>query len=253
MTEVRIRATIMATVALAVLPPCAGAAELQVAVAANFSAAMKDIAAAFERDTGHRLLASFGPTGGLYTQIRNGAPFEVLLSADSATPLRLENEGRTLPGSRFTYAIGKLALWSPDPQAVDPAGQVLGQGDFAHLAVANPRTAPYGLAARQVIEKLGLTARLAPRLVQGSSIGQTYQFVASGNAELGFVALSQVSKDGRLSQGSAWIVPATLYQPIRQDAVILDKGRDKPAAAALLDYLRGPQAAAVIRAYGYER
>jgi molybdate transport system substrate-binding protein len=230
----------------------ARAGVVQVAVAANFTAPIKEIASAFEKDTGHKLVASFGPTGGFYAQIHNGAPFEVLLSADDGTPQKLEEEGAGVPGSRFTYAIGKLVLWSARPDYVDGRGEVLRQGGFRHLAIANPKTAPYGLAATQVLDKLGLRATLAPKLVEGANIAQAHQFVATGNAELGFVALSQVYKDGRITGGSAWLVPAELHEPIRQDALILAKGKDNPAARALVDYLKGPQAAAVIRAYGYD-
>jgi molybdate transport system substrate-binding protein len=242
----------LALLAAAVFACTAGAAEVHVAVAANFSAPMKDIAAEFERDTGHKVVASSGPTGGLYTQIRNGAPFEVFLAADEGTPAKLEREGAIVPGSRFTYAVGRLVLWSAATGVVDGEGAVLKRNAFRHLAIANPKTAPYGLAATQVLERLGLAEAVRPKLVEGTNISQVYQFVASGNAELGFVALSQVYKDGRLGAGSAWIVPAELYEPIRQDAAILASGRDNPAAQALADYLKGPKAAAVIRAYGYE-
>jgi molybdate transport system substrate-binding protein len=229
------------------------AAEVHVAVAANFTAPLKDIAAEFERDTGHKLVASFGPTGGLYTQIRNGAPFDVLLAADEGTPAKLEREGGIVPGSRFTYAIGKLVLWSARAGVVDAEGAVLERNAFRHLAIANPKTAPYGRAATQVLARLGLAEATRSKLVEGTNVTQAYQFVASGNAELGFVALSQVYRDGSITAGSAWIVPAGLYEPIRQDAVILARGRDNPAARALADYLKGPKAATVIRAYGYER
>jgi molybdate transport system substrate-binding protein len=242
----------LALLAAAVFACAVEAAEVHVAVAANFTAPLKDIAAEFERDTGHKVVASSGPTGGLYTQIRNGAPFELFLAADDSTPAKLEQEGGVVPGSRFTYAIGKLVLWSASADVVDDRGEVLKRNAFRHLAIANPKTAPYGLAATQVLERLGLADAIRPRLVEGTNITQAHQFVASGNAELGFVALSQVYKDGRLAAGSAWIVPAELYEPIRQDAVILARGRDNPAAQALADYLKGPKAAAVIRAYGYE-
>lgn len=230
----------------------ARAAEVQIAVAANFTAPIKEIAAAFEQDTGHKVLAAFGPTGGLYTQVKNGAPFEVFLAADDSTPERLEKEGEIVPGSRFTYAIGKLVLWSTTEGFVDEQGEVLRRNAFRHLSIANPKTAPYGLAATQVMDKLGLTEALRPKLVEGTNITQAHQFAATGNAELGFVALSQVYKDGKITGGSAWIVPEELYEPIRQDAVILNKGKDNPAAAALVDYLKGPRAAEVIRSYGYE-
>ncbi|GAB3386710.1 molybdate ABC transporter substrate-binding protein [Azotobacter armeniacus] len=230
----------------------AQAAEVQIAVAANFTAPIKEIAVQFEKDTGHKIVTSFGPTGGFYTQIHNGAPFAVFLSADDSTPERLEKEGATVPGSRFTYAFGRLALWSAKPGYVDDQGEVLKKNAFKHLAIGNPKTAPYGLAATQVLAKLGLTDQVAPKYVEGTNITQTYQFVATGNAELGLVALSQVSKDGKLTGGSAWIVPANFHEPIRQDAVILAKGKDNPAAQALVDYLKGPKAAEVIKAYGYD-
>lgn len=242
----------LAALALLAASLAAGAAELRVAVAANFTAPIRQIAADFERDTGHKVIAAFGPTGGLYTQIKNGAPFEVLLAADEARPARLEAEGEAVRGSRFTYAVGRLALWSPKAGYVDDRGEVLKTQAFAHLAIANPKTAPYGLAATQVLARLGLADALAAKIVEGASIGQAYQFVASGNAELGFVALAQVYKDGKLAAGSAWIVPASLHAAIRQDAVILAKGKDNPAAQAFLDYLKGPTAAAVIKAYGYD-
>ena len=228
------------------------AAEVHIAVAANFTAPINEIAAAFEKASGHKVIAAFGPTGGLYTQIKHGAPFEVFLAADDSTPARLETEGEILAGSRFTYAIGKLVLWSASAGYVDAQGEVLRRNEFNHLSIGNPKTAPYGLAATQVLARLGLTDAVKPKLVEGTNITQAYQFVATGNAELGFVALSQVFKDGQISGGSAWIVPEDMYEPIRQDAVILNKGKDNPAAAALVDYLKGPKAAAVIKSYGYD-
>ncbi|MGQ3323377.1 molybdate ABC transporter substrate-binding protein [Pseudomonas brassicacearum subsp. neoaurantiaca] len=229
------------------------AAEVQVAVASNFTAPIQAIAADFEKDTGHKLVAAYGATGQFYTQIKNGAPFEVFLAADDTTPAKLESEGDTVKGSRFTYAVGTLALWSAKDGYVDSQGQVLKHNDFQHLSIANPKAAPYGLAAIQVLDKLGLTAQVKSKLVEGQNITQAYQFVSTGNAELGFVALSQVYKDGKVTGGSAWIVPAELHDPIKQDAVILNKGRDNPAAVALVDYLKGPKAAAIIQTYGYQR
>ncbi len=228
------------------------AAEVHIAVAANFTAPINEIAAAFEKASGHKVIAAFGPTGGLYTQIKHGAPFEVFLAADDSTPARLETDGEILAGSRFTYAIGKLVLWSASAGYVDAQGEVLRRNEFNHLSIGNPKTAPYGLAATQVLARLGLSEAVKPKLVEGTNITQAYQFVATGNAELGFVALSQVFKDGQISGGSAWIVPEDMYEPIRQDAVILNKGKDNPAAAALVDYLKGPKAAAVIKSYGYD-
>lgn len=228
------------------------AAEVSVAVAANFTAPMREIATAFAQDTGHRATLVFGSTGKFYAQITHGAPVQVLLAADDDTPARLEREGRAVPGSRFTYATGRLVLWSRDPALVDANGAVLRGERISRLAVANPRLAPYGAAAMEVMHGLGLSARLAPRLVQGESIAQTHQFVASGNAEAGFVAMSQVFAHGRLTQGSAWVVPADRHTPIRQDAVLLLAGRNHPAATALMAYLRGDKARAIIRSYGYD-
>lgn len=228
------------------------AGEVQVAVAANFTAPVQAIAKQFEQDTGNKVLASFGATGQFYSQIKNGAPFEVFLAADDERPAKLEAEGGTVPGSRFTYAVGSLALWSAKADYVDDKGEVLKKNAFNHLAIANPKAAPYGLAATQVMQKLGLADTLKPKIVEGQSIGQTQQFVASGNAELGFVALSQVYKDGKLTSGSAWLVPGDLHDPIKQDAVILTKGKNNPVAAAFVDYLKGPKAAEIIKSYGYQ-
>lgn len=239
-------------IAALILSASAHADEIQVAVAANFTAPIKQIAADFEKDTGHKAQLSFGATGKFYAQIKNGAPFDILLAADDTTPAKLEAEGGAVAGSRFTYAIGKLVLWSAKPGYVDGQGEVLKKGEFQHLAVANPKLAPYGVAAIETLTSLKLVDAVQAKLVQGENIGQTHQFVISGNAELGFVALSQVMKDGRITEGSAWIVPANLYQPIRQDAVILDKGKGKPAAEALMKYLRSPKAIAVIKTYGYD-
>ncbi len=229
----------------------ANADEVQVAVAANFTAPMQRIAADFEKDTGHKVQLAFGSTGKLYAQIRNGAPFEILLAADDTTPEKLEKEGAGVAGSRFTYAIGKLVLWSSQPGVVDDKGDVLKKGDFKHVAIANPKLAPYGAAAIETLAALKLLDAIQPRFVQGENIAQTHQFVATGNAEIGFIALSQVMKDGKIAAGSARIVPASLHQPIRQDAVLLDKGNGKAAAEALMKYLRSDQAAAVITSFGY--
>jgi molybdate transport system substrate-binding protein len=229
----------------------AGAADVSVAVAANFTAPMNAIAAEFAKDTGHQVKASFGSSGKFYAQIRNGAPFQVFLSADDETPAKLEQEGATVAGSRLTYAVGSLALWSGDPGRVDTRGEVLRLGGFNKLAIANPKLAPYGKAAIETLTHLGVLDVVSNKFVQGENIGQTHQFVVSGNAELGFVALSQVMKDGRLTSGSAWIVPEPMHSPIRQDAVILSGGKDNPAAAALMQYLKGDKARAIIKAYGY--
>ena len=230
----------------------ANAAEVSVAVAANFAAPMQAIAQAFEQDTGHKAVLAFGSSGSFYTQITNGAPFQVLLAADATTPEQLEKAALAVPGSRFTYATGRLVLWSKQAAGVDANGAVLRTGSFRKLAVANPKLAPYGAAAYETLQSLGLLQSLRGRLVEGQNIGQAYQFVASGNAELGLLALSQVYAEGRLSQGSGWIVPAHLHRPITQAAVLLKAGRDQPAALALLAYLKGAKALSVMRAYGYE-
>jgi molybdate transport system substrate-binding protein len=229
----------------------APAAEVSVAVATNFTSPMQKIAVMFQQETGHKASLAFGSTGRFYAQITNGAPFEVLLAADDEIPARLEREGLGVPGTRFAYAIGTLVLWSKQATLVDPQGQILKSGRFSKLAIADPKLAPYGLAAMQTLARLGLQESLRTKLVQGESIAQAYQFVATENAQLGFVALSQVWADGRITQGSAWIVPTHLHAPIRQDAILLVKGKPNPAAAALIDYLKSDKARAVIRAYGY--
>jgi molybdate transport system substrate-binding protein len=229
----------------------ARAAEVQVAVAANFAVPLERIGAAFQAATGHTLKISAGATGKFYSQIVAGAPFEVLIAADEATPEKLVGHGHAVTGSNFTYAIGKLVLWSARPGFVDHQGAVLASGRFAHVAIASPKAAPYGAAALQVIEARGLSASLAPKLVTGQSIAQAFQFVSTGNAELGFVALSQVAVPGKPAVGSHWVVPQNLYAEIRQDAVLLKTGADNPAAKALLAYLKSPAAQQVIRAFGY--
>jgi molybdate transport system substrate-binding protein len=224
---------------------------VQVAVASNFSGVMAGLATSFERDTGHRVVMVTGATGTLYAQISNAAPFEVLLAADQSTPAKLIADGLADPSSRFTYAIGKLVLWSAKPGVVDPRGEVLKTAHYRHLALANPKTAPYGAAAVEVLSRLGVLKMWEPKWVQGENIAQTQQFIASGNAELGFVALSQIQQAGQIETGSVWRVPEQLYSPIRQDAVLLRAGRGKAAALALMDYLRGEQAQTLIKANGY--
>ncbi|MDD5242073.1 MAG: molybdate ABC transporter substrate-binding protein [Sulfuricella sp.] len=239
-------------VLLGLFAATAFADEVQVAVAANFAKPVERIAAEFNKDTGHKASISLGATGKLYAQIRNGAPFGILLAADDATPQKMGKEGLSVPDSQFTYAIGKLVLWSAKPGIVDSQGEVLKKGAFQHFALANPKLAPYGLAGEEVMKKIGVFNAIQPKLVLGENITQTYQFVATGNAELGFVALSQVIKDGKITEGSAWIVPQNLYNPIRQDAVLLAKGKGNAAAELFLKYLKSDKAAAIIRSYGYE-
>ena len=240
---------LLASLLLCALPVHAD--ELSVAVAANFTAPMKLIATEFEKDSGHKVLASFGSTGKFYAQIKNGAPFEVLLTADDETPKKLVKEGAAVAGSDFTYAVGKLVLWSAKPGLVDAAGEVLKKHGFAHLSLADPKLAPYGAAGVETLKAMGVYDEVQPKLVTAENITQAYQFIGSGNAELGFVALSQVLKDGKI-EGSSWLVPAHLYSAIRQDAVLLDKGKGKPAAQALMKFLKGEKARAIIKSFGYD-
>jgi molybdate transport system substrate-binding protein len=230
----------------------ARADEIQVAVAANFSAAAQKIAAQFEHDTGHVVKLSFGATGKFYAQIEAGAPFDVLVAADQATPGKLVAEGKAVPATLRTYAIGRLVLWSTDPALVDPAGAVLKSVQWKHLSVADARLAPYGQAARETLAALKLTDAVQSRIVTAENIGQAYQFVRTGNAELGFVALGQVQPpDGSRVPGSMWLVPDALYAPIRQAAVVLASAKSAGAAAAFVDYLASDPARVVIQAYGY--
>lgn len=235
----------------ATAPGLGRAAEVQVAVAANFAAPLKQIAEGFTAATGHTLKVSVGATGKFHAQIVAGAPFEVLIAADDETPARLVKEGLAVAGTPYTYAIGKLALWSAQPGFVDAQGAVLAAGRFSHLAIANPKIAPYGQAAMDVLKARGLTGALTPRLVTAETIAQAYQFVATGNAELGFVALSQLLVPGKPAGGSYWLVPPALYGEIRQDAVLLKAGAANPAASALLAWLKTEPAKAVIQVYGY--
>lgn len=234
------------------LPAGAWAGEVLVAVAANFAGPFARIAESFTAATGHAVKVSTGSTGKFYTQVAaGGAPFDVLVAADDETPRRLVAEGHAVTGTNFTYAIGQLVLWSAKPGFVDAQGAVLKSPAVGKIAIANPKVAPYGAAAMDTLEALGLAEALAPKLVTGESIAQAYQFAATGNAELGFVALSQVAVPGKAPEGSFWKVPNTLYGEIRQDAVLLKAGATNPAAKALLDYLKSAPAKAVIASYGY--
>lgn len=241
----------LSAAALALASWSAQAAQATVAVAANFAEPLRALAAVLEKTTGHRLEIVVGATGRLYAQIANGAPFDVFLAADQATPAKAESEGLTVPGSRFLYATGQLVLWSAQAGLVDDQGQVLRREGWRRLAVANPRTAPYGAAALQTLEQLGLASAVAPRLVQGESIAQAYNFAHTGNAELAFVALSQVLESGRLRGGSMWVVPAKYHEPIRQDAVLLKRGAGNEAARALMALMQSPAGKDLIRSFGY--
>lgn len=228
------------------------AGEATVAQAANFLKPMEEIVAAFERTTGHTVRLSSGSTGKLYAQIRNGAPFDLFLAADRRRPLLLEQERLAVSGSRFTFALGRLTLWSRDADRITGDGpDVLRRGAFNYLAIANPKTAPFGAAAVQVLQRLGLDGVLSDKIVQGESVGQAFQFVFSGNAELGFLSLSQVLDPRVGGAGSRWDVPQNLYSPLEMDAVLLRRGETNPAARALLEYLKSREARMIIERYGY--
>jgi molybdate transport system substrate-binding protein len=242
---------VLAVAGMTIAPGMANA-EVSVAVASNFSAPMKRIAAQFEQHTGHKLILAFGSTGGLYAQVRNGAPFHLFLAADDETPARLIKDGAAVGASRYTYAIGRLVLWSAQPGLIDSRGEILRTDRFMRLAIANPKLAPYGQAAQQTLLALGLAHSVSGRLVHAENIAQAYQFVATGNAQIGFIALAQVMNDGKLGAGSSWVVPSALHEPIRQDVVLLNAAAGNPAALALLEYLRSEPARAIMRSFGYE-
>jgi molybdate transport system substrate-binding protein len=224
------------------------AEETTIAVAANFTSAAKRLGAAFEASSGHRVVFSFGSTGQLYAQIAHGAPFDAFLAADEARPERAVADDLGVEGTRFTYAIGVLVLWSADPDRIDGTPAVLSDPTLRHVAIANPATAPYGAAAIETMRALGVLEGLESRLVAGKSISQTYQFVATGNAPVGFIAASQVKVD---DTGSHWAVPEDMHGPLRQDAVLLEHGRDNEAAKAFLEFLRGAEAVKMIEELGY--
>lgn len=230
--------------------PSAFAEQVLVAVAANFVPPFREVAIEFERATGHNIRVATGSSGNFYAQIKNGAPFDVFFSADVERPKLLEEEGLGVPGSRVTYAIGRLALWSPDP-ALIKGEDTLRSGPFKHLAMANPKTAPYGKAAMQTLQKLGTWEGVQSRIVMGENLGQTMGFIESGNAELGFVALSQALDPRLKHKGARWDVPTDLHEPIKQDVIMLEKGKTNPAARSLLEFMRGVQARTIIERYGY--
>ena len=237
---------VLSTVAGAV-----NAGEVNAAVAANFTVPVQQIAALFEKETGNTVKFSFGSTGKFYSQIKEGAPFDVLLAADEKTPKLMEKEGLGVADTRFVYAVGKLVLWSAKPGFVDDKGAVLSKGSYNKIAYADPKLAPYGLAAQETLQKLNLWEGVKSKMVTGESITQTYQFAATGNAEIAFIALSQITKDGKVSDGSWWIVPADLYTPITQAAIMVTSAKDKAASQAFLKYLKSEKALAIIRSFGY--
>ncbi|MFZ3019287.1 MAG: molybdate ABC transporter substrate-binding protein [Gallionella sp.] len=243
-------AAVLMSFGLMSAPACAG--EVRAAVASNFSAPMERIAALFQQESGHTVKVSLGSSGKFYTQIKGGAPFDVFLSADETIPKRLEQEGLAVGGSRFVYALGRLALWSAQPGFVDAKGAVLNRNGYNRLAIADPRLAPYGVAAKETLEKLTMWNAMQRKLVKGENITQTWQFVATENAELGFVALSQIMQDGKVTEGSYWLVPAEMHKPIRQGAALLSGAKDQAAARAFLAFLKSSKAAAVMRGFGYE-
>lgn len=223
-----------------------------VAVASNFTKPMTEIATAFEKATGHTAKLSFGSTGKFVTQIENGAPFEVFFSADETGPSKLEKDGYAVNGSKRIYALGKLLLWSATPGLVDEHAKILSTGGFKHLALADPKLAPYGAAAIDYLEKQQLLEKLQALLVLGENITQTHQFISTGNAELGFVALSQVIENGKIGTGSGWIIPSEQHKPIKQAVVLLNLGKGNPAALALMEFLKTDSALAIIKKYGYQ-
>jgi molybdate transport system substrate-binding protein len=237
---------------MGLIPWSAMAAQVSVAAASNFILPLQKLSAQFTQETGHQLVISSGATGKFFAQIVNGAPFEVFLSADQEHPRKLIQGKQAVAGAEFTYAIGKLVLWSPDAKSADLQADALRKGEFKHLSMANPKLAPYGQAAKEALEKMGLWEKHQSRIVLGESITQARQFVATGNAELGFVALSQVQQDGKKPDGSFWMVPQSMYSAIKQDAVLLEKGKENPAAKQFLEFLKSDSAKKIIEKYGYE-
>ena len=243
--------SVVAGLLLSTLASSVNAGEVNAAVAANFTVPVQQIAALFEKETGNTVKFSFGSTGKFYSQIKEGAPFDVLLAADEKTPKLMEKEGLGVADTRFVYAVGKLVLWSAKPGYVDDKGAVLSKGGYNKLSYADPKLAPYGFAAEEVLHKMNLWDSVKSKMVTGESISQAYQFAATGNAEMAFIALSQITKDGKVTDGSWWVVPAELYTPITQSAVMLTAAKDKKAAQAFLTYLKSEKALAIIRGFGY--
>ena len=243
---------ILCLILIFILPRISNAGEVNVAVASNFAGPVEQIALAFQQETGHKAVISIGSSGKFYTQIKYGAPFQILLSADDETPARLEKEGDTVLGTSFTYATGRLVLWSKKKGIVDDKGEVLKNGTFDRIAIADPKLAPYGFAAIQTLAKLGIEKQITQKAVWGENIGQTFLFVDTQSTPLGFVALSQVIMDNRLKNGSAWIVPESLHSPLKQDAVLLLSGKENAAAHAFIKFLKSNKAQEIIKAFGYQ-
>lgn len=228
------------------------AATIDVAVASNFSAPIHIIASQFQKETGHVLRVSIGSTGSLYAQIKNGAPFDIFLAADTQTPAKIGKEGLGIASSQFTYARGRLVLWSAQTHVVDSQGDVLKKMAFNKIVMANPQLAPYGLAAQEVLQQLGLQESLKTKIVMGDNISQAYQFIATQNASLGFVALSQVMEQGLIQKGSVWLIPTQLHTPLKQDAILLRKAEKNKTAISFLQYLKKSSTQQLIRSYGYD-
>ena len=246
------RKLIIPSLALLLLPGLVAAAEVKVAVASNFLSTIRILKSEFEKDTGHKILLSAASTGKLYAQITHGAPFEVLLAADSLRPQMAEENGLAVPGSRYTYASGRLTLWSATPSMVGKEClAVLNSGQFRRLAIANPKTAPYGEAAKQALKKMGLWADVKGKLVRGENIGQTFQYTHTRNAELGMIALSQALDPKNKVTTCRWDVPVDYYEPLEQDLVVLKKGAENPAVSALIDFLKSDRARKIIAENGY--
>lgn len=224
---------------------------VHIAVASNFTFAMKALIAEFKETTGHSVKASYGSSGKIYAQITHGAPFDVFFSADQAKPMALEEKQLIVDGSRFTYAVGALVLWSVQTNLVDDQGAILKANAFNKLALANPKLAPYGTAAMEVLTHLNLVETTRKRWIQGENIAQTYQFISTGNAELGFVSLAQLKQTPRAKQGSSWVIPQTLYSPIKQDVVLLKRGQENTTALAFHAFVQSPKARAIIESFGY--
>ncbi len=249
-----IRLLLFATLILAAVAPTL-ADTVHVATASNFSQPLRLLAQAFEKKTKYRVRISNASTGKLYAQIKHGAPYHLFLSADQRRPEKLEQEGLAIPGSRFTYAVGQLVLWAPqqpfqEQPLQDEAKALISQPDLRRFSIANPKTAPYGAAARQTLKAMGLWKPLQGRLVRGENIAQTFQFIASRAAEMGLVAYSQLSEEAK-STGYHWVVPQALYDPVRQDAVLLKRGAENPAAKAFHTFLQSGSARALIHTLGY--
>jgi molybdate transport system substrate-binding protein len=244
--------SVVAGLLFSTLASSVNAGEVNAAVAANFSVPVQQIAALFEKETGNTVKFSFGSTGKFYSQIKEGAPFDVLLAADEKTPKKMEQEGLAVANTGFVYAMGKLVLWSAKAGYADDKGEVLSKGSYSRLSYADPKLAPYGLAAQEALQKLNLWDKVQSKLVTGESITQAYQFAATGNAEFAFIALSQITKDGKVTDGSWWIVPADLYSPIKQSAILLSAAKDKTASQAFLKFLKSEKAVVIIRSFGYE-